>query len=73
MTTSIHDLVQAAERLEKNLTGACAKTRLRLQPEFSQVLSRLQEKGQDVPTRLRRLERALTDEALEAQFDNMPI
>jgi hypothetical protein len=73
MTTSIHDLVQVAERLEKNLTGACPTTRLRLQPEFTRVLGRLKETGQDVPARMRRLERALSDEALEARFDNMPI
>ncbi|GHH02032.1 hypothetical protein [Pseudodonghicola xiamenensis] len=70
---NIHDLVLAAERLEKNLAGACSVTRLSLQPEFSRVLDRLQQKGQNVPARMRRLERALHDEALEARFDNMPI
>lgn len=66
-------LVSEAEALEQKLAGACANRRLELQPQFSKVIARLTDEGHQVPQRLRRLDAALTQEAVEAQFDNMPI
>ncbi|MGD9862627.1 MAG: hypothetical protein AB7S99_05385 [Pseudodonghicola sp.] len=66
-------LVSEAEQLEQKLAGACATRRLEIQPQLSLVLARLQGDGHRVPQRLRRLEAMLTQEAVEAQFDNMPV
>lgn len=71
MTTQ--DLMTAAEQLERKISGANLAQRLELQPQFSKVLERLQAEGQQVPLRLRRLDAALCDEAVEARFDNMPV
>ena len=67
------ELQSEAERLERQLDTACADQRLSLQPQISAVVARMEETGHAVPQRLRRLEAALTDEAVEAKFDNMPI
>lgn len=67
------DLTKTAELLEHQIESADAEDRLKLQPEFSRVLERLTAERKKVPSRLRRLEAALTDEAVEAQFNNMPV
>ncbi len=71
MTT--HELLSQAERLEERIFAADRDQRLALQPQFSQVLERLEEQGEAVPRRMRRLDAALTEEAIEDRFDNMPI
>lgn len=70
---SEYELLRAAERLEKQIGSATASKRLALQPEFTRVLGRLKAEGAPVPLRMRRLEADLTDEAIEARFDNMPV
>ncbi len=71
MTT--HDLYSEAEQLEQKLQGACLDTRLELQPSVSKVLDRMRAQGLQIPSRLRRLDAALCEDALEARFDNMPV
>ncbi|MEY8837991.1 hypothetical protein AB9K41_03010 [Cribrihabitans sp. XS_ASV171] len=68
-----HDLILEAEHLEKRLTGAPLETRLEMQPKVSQLVEGLRARGAKVPSRLRRLDAMLCDEAIEARFDNMPI
>ncbi|WP_424832952.1 hypothetical protein [Ruegeria sp.] len=67
------DLFVEAEQLEQKLQNACLDTRLALQPSVSKVLDRMRERGVQIPSRLRRLDAALCEDALEAQFDNMPV
>ncbi len=67
------DLYTEAERLERKLNGACLDTRLALQPSVSKVLDKMRSQGVQIPSRLRRLDAALCEDALEARFDNMPI
>lgn len=67
------DLFFEAERLESRISGADQDQRLALQPQFSAVLARLKNQGMAVPQRLQRLDAALAEEAIEAQFDNMPV
>jgi len=67
------DLNEAIENLEQRIAGASCAERLKLQPEFSKILARMKIEGQTVPKRLRRLDAALCEEAVEAQFDNMPV
>ncbi|MGR3759028.1 hypothetical protein ACUXV3_02675 [Roseobacteraceae bacterium NS-SX3] len=68
-----HDLLRAAERLEERIQTASGPGRLAMQPEFHHVLNRLKACGAEVPRRMRRLDHALCEEAVEDQFDNMPV
>ena len=68
-----HELFSQAERLETRICAADRDQRLALQPQFSLILERLEEQGEQVPRRMRRLDAALTEEAIEDRFDNMPI
>jgi hypothetical protein len=70
---TIDELKLKAEHLEQRISCAKADTRIALQPQFSSVLKRLTSEGARVPARLRRLDAALVDEAVEAKFDNMPV
>lgn len=67
------DLYIEAEQLEQKLDGAGLETRLALQPSVSKVLDQMRAQGVQIPSRLRRLDAALCEDALEARFDNMPI
>ncbi|WP_170473396.1 hypothetical protein [Ruegeria arenilitoris] len=67
------DLYYEAEQLEKMLHGACLDTRLELQPSVSKVLDRMRAQRVQIPSRLRRLDAALCEDAIEAQFDNIPV
>lgn len=71
MNTS--DLFRTAEQLEQKIAAASAVQRLELQPAFSRALQKIQDQGEQVPLRMRRLDASLSDEAVEARFDNMPI
>ncbi len=71
MTTQ--NLALIAEVLELEIDRADAAERIRLQPELSRVVARLKAEGQRVPLRLCHLDAVLTDEAIEARFDNMPV
>lgn len=68
-----NDLYFEAERLEQKLHGASLETRLALQPSVSAVIDRMRAQGVHVPSRLRRLDAALFEDAVEAQFDNIPV
>ena len=50
-----------------------AAHRHRLQPEYHAILKQMAAEGVPVPPRLQDLDMRLIDEAVEAQFDNMPI
>jgi len=68
-----HDLIRDAEHLQTRIAGAAPDTRLRLQPEFTRLLDRLRQQGEQVPSHLRQLDARLMDEAIEAGFDNLPV
>ncbi|WP_299986775.1 hypothetical protein [uncultured Ruegeria sp.] len=67
------DLFTEAERLEQKLHDASPETRLALQPSVSMVLNKMRAQRVQIPSRLRRLDAALCEEALEARFDNIPV
>lgn len=67
------NLYSEAENLEKKLKGAGLDTRLQLQPSFAKVIERMRQQGMRVPSRLRQLDAALCEDAMEARFDNLPI
>jgi predicted transcriptional regulator len=67
------DQVAHAELLERQIVAATKAERLALKPDFCAAIAGLEAEGLPVPSRMRRLEQSLIDEAIEAQFDNMPI
>ncbi|MES0826087.1 hypothetical protein [Ruegeria sp. SCP11] len=70
--SAVH-LYSEAEQLEKKLKGACLDTRLALQPSVTKVIDRMRQEGVHVPSRLRQLDAALCEDAMEARFDNLPV
>jgi hypothetical protein len=64
---------QNAERLGAQISLGDAVTRQRLQPEFNRILTRLKAEGIHVPKHLCELNDQLTEEAVEACFDNLPV
>ncbi len=67
------DLLKRAHQLEDRIATANSKVRIALQPEFHRVLHRLRNSGAPIPKSMRRLDATLCEEAVEAQFDNMPV
>lgn len=67
------DLLHRARSLETSILGADGAVRMALRPEFSRVVDRLRQNGAAVPGRLRRLEAALVQDAVEEMFDNIPV
>lgn len=70
---SSESLKQSAINLEAMIARADRAERLDLQPRFSRLIDRMAREGEAVPARLRNLNAALLDEAIEARFDNMPV
>lgn len=69
----IEELKLKVEHLEQTIAIATPEKRLALQPQFSRLLTKLKEQGQQVPMRMRQLDSVLVDEVIEARFDNMPV
>ncbi|WP_170404411.1 hypothetical protein [Ruegeria arenilitoris] len=67
------NLYSEAEQLEEKLNGACLDTRLALQPSVTKVIERMRQEGMHIPSRLRQLDAALCEDAMEARFDNLPV
>lgn len=67
------ELQMQAEALAAKATSATHAERLRLQPQIDQTITKLMMQGHTVPTRLRHINNALKDEALDDMFDNMPV
>lgn len=70
---TVTDLLNTAQQLEDRIATANDRSRIALQPEFHQVLHKLRKSGAKIPQRLRTLDAVLCEEAVEAQFDNMPV
>lgn len=59
--------------LERDILAATTQQLLVLQPKLHALLRDLAEKGYDVSDRACVLAHELQDDAVEAQFDNMPL
>lgn len=70
---TMEDLVAQATVLEKRIREATPMSRLDLLPEFSGLLAGIRQAGGAVPSGLKALEQALSEELAESQFDNMPV
>lgn len=64
---------QVIATLEARVKAANSAERLRLHPQVAQAVDALRARGQAIPIRLRQLEVALREEAIEDMFDNMPV
>ncbi len=60
-------------RLLERISKADEQTCYRYQPQLTALIDRLDAAGEHVPNEVRHLEEELTNDAIEAQFDNMPV
>ncbi|MDE4172784.1 hypothetical protein PXK01_01390 [Phaeobacter sp. PT47_59] len=67
------NLLQNAERIEKELRAVSGPTRDKLEREFLSILAQLRQSGARISAHLRSVEHALEEDATERQFDNMPV
>lgn len=67
------DLLKTARNVERQISQAQGAQRLALQPQLSGILERMKLSGQTVPVNLCDLDATLRNEAIESQFDNMPV
>ncbi|OED49990.1 hypothetical protein [Leisingera sp. S232] len=67
------DLLSTVESLETRIHKETGAARLAMRPEFIRLLDYMRKTGAEVPGRLRRLEAALCEEAVEDMFDNVPV
>jgi len=58
----------------QTLIGAAGPDkRYRHEPQLRRVITRMREEGHAVPARVKELHATLLSEAIEAEFDNMPV
>lgn len=60
-------------RIEGDINAATTQELLVLQPKFHSFLRKLGGDGYEIPMRLRNLDMDLEEDAVEAQFDNLPL
>jgi hypothetical protein len=61
------------DRLQTLIGAAAPDTRYRLEPHLRDAITRLRCEGHAVPARIKALHQTLLSEAIEAEFDNMPV
>ena len=71
MTTT--ELLNYATQLEQQILAAPDTGRLSFQPRLREVLRSMRQNGAEIPSRLRRLDVMLEEQAAEQMFDNMPV
>lgn len=65
--------VDEMHRLHRQILSMEEDKRHRLQPQLGTVIARMKQSGVMVPNDIAQLNNALMDEAIEAQFDNLPV
>ena len=66
-------LSQEIKQLHRQILDLGECERYRLQPRLAGLLGQMRHAGERVPPDMMRLNELLLDEAIEAQFENMPI
>lgn len=61
------------DRLQTLIGATAPDTRYRLEPQVRNVIASLRNEGHHVPARIKALHDILLSEAIEAEFDNMPV
>ncbi len=67
------DMKNDLDALRARIFDTPEDQRYLLQPELDRLIDRMQAAGLDVPATVRTLNEELSDEAIEAQFDNLPV
>ena len=67
------NLGQDLEDLRARLLATDPDKRYELQPALDRLIDQMDAAGLDVPAAIRTLNDDLSDEAIEAQFDNLPV
>lgn len=67
------DYAQATLQLRARMEQALPSDRAALQADLKQLVQDMMESGMAVPCDLRNMDEILTEELVEAQFDNMPV
>lgn len=66
-------LSQEIKQLHRQILDLKECERYRLQPRLAGLLGQMRHAGEPVPKNMQRLNEALLHEAIEAQFENMPV
>lgn len=61
------------QKLHTQILSTEKERRYELQPNLDTVLRRLRMSGHAIPAEIEQLNATLLEEAIEAQFDNMPV
>ena len=69
MTTLTEDM----NRLHDRILDTEEERRHLFRPKLTELIERMEEAGERVPAGIRDLHEELTADAIEAQFDNMPV
>jgi hypothetical protein len=67
------NLMNELEDLERRILAQEPTRRHLFQPEFHNLVERMIAAGFTLPDQVKQLDDMLTDAAIEAQFDNMPV
>ncbi|MEM9844289.1 MAG: hypothetical protein AAF965_05775 [Pseudomonadota bacterium] len=65
--------VTEMHRLHRQILSMAADERHIMQPKLDYLIARTRQSGARVPCDIAQLNTALLDEAIEAQFDNLPV
>lgn len=66
-------LSEEMTQLHRQILATAEDTRYLLQPRLSGLINRMKAQGHEIPKDIRNLHDELTEAAIEAQFDNMPV
>ena len=66
-------LTPALMKLHDAILAAGQEEREALRPQLCEMIAEMQKNGEPVPPQIRCLQDELTNDAIEAQFDNMPL
>ncbi|MDM8168204.1 hypothetical protein [Roseovarius sp.] len=66
-------LTEDMNRLHDRILETDEEHRHQFRPKLTELIERMEEAGENVPAGIRDLHEELTADAIEAQFDNMPV
>ncbi|PIE12215.1 MAG: hypothetical protein CSA70_10800 [Rhodobacterales bacterium] len=67
------EFLKALDELEDRIEAVPSDKHHVFQAELHGLIERMRNAGVAIPDRVRRMDAALTEDAIEAQFDNMPV
>lgn len=67
------DLRGELQQLHQKILATKSEDKYRLQPQLDRIIERMDARGEEVKAEIRWLNEELLNDAIEAQFDNMPV